>query len=276
LPVKFAIMKIGCIGCSSLLEYVLDERADRKDITVGVFSPGCKMDAEDVPPVAERVVAFKPDFVVLVSPNAAMPGPKTGRELLSKAGLPVLVVSDAPAKKVAPELEAGGFGYIIVEADSMIGARREFLDATEMALFNSDVIRVLAITGVYRLLYTEIDKIIDQLESGQKITMPKIMVDKETAANSGKFNNPYAKGKAMASYEMARRVADLSTQGCFILKERERYLPMVTAAHELMRMAAKLADEAREIEKATDSVTRTPHTSEGAILNKTKLLDKAV
>jgi methylenetetrahydromethanopterin dehydrogenase len=276
LAVKIAIMKIGCIGCSPLLEYILDERADRRDITVGVFSPGCKMDAEDVPPVAERVVAYKPGFVVLVSPNAAMPGPKTGRELLSKAGLPVLVISDAPAKKTVPELDAGGFGYIIVEADSMIGARREFLDATEMALFNSDVIRVLAVTGVYRLLYTEIDKIIDQLESGQKITMPKILVDKETATNNGKFNSPYAKGKAMASYEIARRVADLSTQGCFVLKERERYLPMVAAAHEMMRIAAKLADEAREVEKASDSTTRTPHTSEGAVLSKTRLLDKLV
>ena len=274
MAVKIAIMKIGCIGCSPLLEYVLDERADRNDITVGVFSPGCKMEAEDVPPVAERVVAFKPDLVILVSPNAAMPGPKTGREAIAKAGIPVLVVSDAPAKKIAPELDAGGFGYVIVEADSMIGARREFLDATEMALFNSDVIRVLAVSGVYRLLYTEIDKIIDQLEAGQKISMPKILVDKETAVNSGKFNNPYAKAKAIASYELSRRVADLSTQGCFVIKERERYLPVVAAAHEMMRAAAKLADEAREIEKTEDSVTRTPHTSEGAVLSKTKIFDK--
>lgn len=147
LTVRIAIMKLGCIGCSSLLEYILDERAERKDITVGVFSPGCKMDPEDVPQVVERVVLFRPDLVILISPNATMPGPKAGREALSKAGLPTIVISDAPAKKITQELGAGGFGYIIVEADSMIVARRDFLDATEMALFNSDIIRVLAITG---------------------------------------------------------------------------------------------------------------------------------
>ena len=275
LTVRIAIMKLGCIGCSSLLEYILDERAERKDITVGVFSPGCKMDPEDVPEVVERVVSFKPDLVILISPNATMPGPKAGREALSKAGLPTLVISDAPAKKITQELDAGGFGYLIVEADSMIGARRDFLDATEMALFNSDIIRVLAITGVYRLLHVEIDKIVDQTEAVQKMVLPRIIVDKETAANCGQFNNAYAKAKAMASFEIARRVADLSTQGSYVIKERERFLPIVAAAHEMMRAAAKLADEAREAEKSSDSVSRTPHNPEGATFSKTKLFDKA-
>jgi|GEM_PF-6142893 len=35
--VKTSIVKIGCIGCSPQLEYLLDERADRKDIDVRVF-----------------------------------------------------------------------------------------------------------------------------------------------------------------------------------------------------------------------------------------------
>jgi methylenetetrahydromethanopterin dehydrogenase len=46
---------------------------------------------------------------------------------------------------------------------------------------------------------------------------------------------------------------------------------MVAAGHELMRAAARLADEAREIEKAGDTVLRTPHSASGAVLRKTAL-----
>jgi len=49
---------------------------------------------------------------------------------------------------------------------------------------------------------------------------------------------------------------------------------VVSAAHEMMREAARLADEAREIDKAEDMVFRTPHNNEGAVLQKRKLLDK--
>ncbi|HEY9245601.1 MAG TPA: F420-dependent methylenetetrahydromethanopterin dehydrogenase [Candidatus Methanoperedens sp.] len=41
-----------------------------------------------------------------------------------------------------------------------------------------------------------------------------------------------------------------------------------------MRAAAKLADEAREMEKANDSVFRKPHAKDGRLLAKTKLLEK--
>jgi len=42
----------------------------------------------------------------------------------------------------------------------------------------------------------------------------------------------------------------------------------------MMRQAARLADEARELEKAGDVVLRTPHDSEGGVLEKRKLLEK--
>ena len=38
--------------------------------------------------------------------------------------------------------------------------------------------------------------------------------------------------------------------------------------------SAKLADEAREIEKANDSVLRRPHAKDGRLISKTKLLEK--
>ena len=83
-----------------------------------------------------------------------------------------------------------------------------------------------------------------------------------------------ALAKAMAAYETAKRVADLSVEGCFKVKEWERYTKIVAAAHEMARAAAKLAEEAREMEKGEDSVTRKPHYDDGTILSKKKLIEK--
>ncbi|MHA2407036.1 MAG: F420-dependent methylenetetrahydromethanopterin dehydrogenase, partial [Candidatus Ranarchaeia archaeon] len=83
-----------------------------------------------------------------------------------------------------------------------------------------------------------------------------------------------AHAKAMASYEIARRVGTLASQGTFKVKEKERYLPILTAAHEMLRFAAALADEAREIEKANDSVTRTTHFKDGSLHKKSGLFEK--
>lgn len=274
-PVKICILKMGCIGCLPLLEFILDERADREDIEVRVFSVGAKLAAEEYGvEVAEKGLKEDCDLYIIASPNAALPGPTKAREILREHGKPVIVISDAPAKRVKEDLDAKGFGYFIVLADAMIGARREFLDPVEMALFNADIIKVLTITGVFRLLYTEIDKVIEQLKKGEKPTLPKIVVDKEKAVEAARFKNPYAKVKAMAAHEICRRVADLTVEGCFKVKEREKYIPIVAAAHEMMRIAAKLADEARELEKANDTVVRMPHSAEGEILYKEKLLEK--
>jgi methylenetetrahydromethanopterin dehydrogenase len=220
------------------------------------------------------MLEFKPQIVIATSPNAALPGPKKAREIMKAAGVPVVVVSDNPAKKSVQELEQQGFGYIIVEADSMIGARREFLDPVEMVLFNLDVTRVLAITGALNLLTAEIDCVIESVKKGVQISPPKIVVDKEKAIKAASFLNPYSATKAMAAYETARRVADLSVEGCFTVKEWERYTQIVSAAHEMMRQAARLADDARETEKAQDAVSRTPHYDDGSLLKKRKLLDK--
>jgi methylenetetrahydromethanopterin dehydrogenase len=51
-------------------------------------------------------------------------------------------------------------------------------------------------------------------------------------------------------------------------------VPIVAAAHELLGEAAKLAKEAREIEKYSDSVLRMPHARKGELLKKTKLMEK--
>jgi len=272
--VKVGFLKLGCIGSALLLEFMLDERAEREDIDVRVVGAGAKLGAEQSEEVARRILEFKPQIVIITSPNATLPGPKKAREIIKAAGVPVVVVSDSPAKKAVQELEQQGFGYVIVEADSMIGARREFLDPAEMVLFNLDVARVLAITGALNLLTAEIDRAIESIKKGAEVPLPRIVVDKEKAVGAASFSNPYSATKAMAAYETARRVAELSVEGCFAVKEWERYTQIVSAAHEMMRQAARLADNARENEKAQDAVSRTPHYDDGSILKKRKLIEK--
>jgi methylenetetrahydromethanopterin dehydrogenase len=274
LAVKIGFGKLGNIGSAPLLEFLLDERAERKDIEVRVVSCGAKMTVEHGAEVGQRLSEFKPDFAVVTSPNAALPGPTKLREVLMSAKIPTIVISDSPAKKAVPDIEKSGGGYLIVEADSMIGARREFLDPAEMAIFNADLFKVLTISGVFNVLWQEIDKVVQSIQKGQVPTLPRIVINKEKAVEASGLNNPYAKAKAMAAHEIARRVADLTVEGCFVVKEWERYTQLVAAAHEMMREAARLAEDAREIDKAEDMVLRTPHHDDGVILSKRKLLEK--
>ncbi len=60
----------------------------------------------------------------------------------------------------------------------------------------------------------------------------------------------------------------LTVRTCFKEKDPAKIIQLVTVGHELMRTAAILADEAREIEKYQDSVMRTPHSSTGDIKHK--------
>ncbi|MGQ9679291.1 MAG: F420-dependent methylenetetrahydromethanopterin dehydrogenase [Candidatus Bathyarchaeia archaeon] len=272
--VKITFLKIGYIGTTPLIDALMDERASRKDLSVRVVSSGCKMDEEEAVDVSRIAATIEPDLYIIISPNAGLPGPTAARRILKETGKPMIVVSDEPSRKIVKTLEEEGVGYLIIYADPMIGARQDFLDPVEMALFNSDVIRVLAVTGVFRLIHTEIDKVIEQIARGDKPHLPRIMIDKETALSYSGINNPYAMGKAMASFEMAKRVASLSTEGCFKVEERERYIPLVAAAHELMRVASLMADEAREIEKYNDSVMRVVHYRSGHTKRKTRLMDK--
>jgi methylenetetrahydromethanopterin dehydrogenase len=269
--VKVGVFKMGAIGTALLVELLLDERADRENISVRVVTTGAKMQ-EDEASAAEKLKEFDPDLVIVTSPNAALPGPKAAREAFQ--GKPVIVISDAPAKKAKDEFEEKGYGYILVNADSMIGARREFLDPTEMALFNSDVIKVLAVTGAFRAVQKELDRVISEIEAGNTPELPKLVITAEKAVEYGGFSNPYARGKAMAAYTIAEKVADVNVKGCFMVKEAEKYIPLVASAHEMMRVAAKLADEAREMEKGLDALYRTPHSRDGTVLKKDKLLDK--
>jgi methylenetetrahydromethanopterin dehydrogenase len=230
------------------------------------------MGVEDVEEALPKIFEFNPDLLVLISPNTSLPGPAKVREKLSSSGLPGVVVTDAPGKRVKAELEKQGLGYIIITGDPLIGARKEFLDPTEMAIFNSNISKVLAITGVYRIVHQEIDKVIYALEAGQSPILPKLVIDVNTIRDNSVFNNPYARAKAMAAYGLAEKVAEINTQACFIEKESEKYIPLVACAHEIAQIAARLAEEAREIEKYNDTLTRKPHAKDGKPKTKTKLM----
>ncbi len=272
--VKVTFVKIGYIATTTLIDALLDERSGRKDLQMRVVSSSVSMEEEAAVDVARIAAGIPSDLYVVVSPNAAMPGPTKAREALHATGKPVIVVSDEPSRKTLKENPVEGVGYIVVMNDPMIGAKQSFLDPVEMALFNSDAIRVLAVTASFRIVQQEIDKVIEQIGKGEKPTLPQVVVEKENALAAAQITNPYAQGKAMAAFEAARRVANLSTEGTFKVEEPERYLPILAAAHELLRQAAKTADEAREMEKANDSAARLAHFSKGETRKKTKLGDK--
>ncbi len=271
--VKIAIIKSGNIGTSPVIDLLLDERADRPNIDVRTFGSGAKMNPEQVEDVVPKIDAFGPDFAIFISPNPGAPGPAKARELLSQKDVPAIIIGDAPGKGKKDEMDEQGLGYIIVMSDPMIGAKREWLDPTEMAIFNADILKVLAETGALRLVQKTIDGVIEQAESGS-IELPKLIVTAEKAVEAGEFANPYAKAKAIAAYEMAGAVANLDMKGCFMTKGFENFIPLVAAAHEMAASAAKLAQEAREIEKSNDTVLRTPHMKEGNLGRKTDLISK--
>lgn len=270
---RIGFLKLGCIATSPMIELLLDERAERKDMEVRVLTSGANMGRKQAEDVANSMLALKPDLVFVVSPNASTKGPTRARTILAEAGVPVIVVSDGP-KKLLEELGEKGMGGLIVEADSMIGARREFLDPVEMALFNAETIKVLAVTGVYNVVYETVDGMIEKLKAGEEPELPLLNITRKKALKAARFTNPYAEAKAAAAYEMAKRVAGLTTTACFKEKDWEVYTALCAAAHELMRQAAKMADEAREIEKYGDSVLRKPHYDDGSTLKKRKLIEK--
>ena len=280
---KLGVLKLGCIGAAPLLDLLLDERADREDLETRAWTSGAKLDPAACAGPTADCIAFKADLVLLVSPNAALPGPTEARNALLAAGIPTIAIGDAPSKKAFfKKNEEGkqvksvppGLGFLILPCDPMIGARREFLDPSEMALFNADVIKVLAAGGVLRAVQNELDRVIDAMKQGATPALPTLTVSAETALAAAEFANPYAAAKAYAALTIAEAVAGITTRGCFVEQDASKYVTLVAAGHEMMRAAALLADTAREMEKDNDSVLRTPHAGSGQPRRKTALGDK--
>lgn len=269
--VNITVVKTGFIGVTTLIEALLDERASREDISVRSITSGSKMNEVDAKEVEAISSSVNTDLYIVVSPNASLAAPKNLALHLGTIK-PTILISDSPASKIKDEI-ADKIGYIFVQADPLIGIRKEFLDPIEMANFNSDVLKVLSITGAFRALVDEIDKVIECIKNSQSVVLPHVIIDKYKAIEHSGLSNPYSKSKALASFEIARLVARLSAEGGYKEKDREKYLLVVSGSHELIRQAAKLADEAREMEKQNDSVHRSIHDNSGKTLTKKKFFD---
>ncbi|HOT05953.1 MAG: F420-dependent methylenetetrahydromethanopterin dehydrogenase [Methanosaeta sp. PtaB.Bin039] len=268
---KIGFIKLGNIASSLVVDLALDEIAERNDIEAKVLTFGPKMTKKEGEAAAE-LKAWGPQLVVITSPNAATPGPTAARAVFKD--LPCIAISDGPTKKEARDaMAAEGFGFIILPVDPIIGAKREFLDPAEMAIFNADALKVLGVCGGVRLVQEEIDRSMASVAAG-KPALPQILATPERCVERMGFANPYARAKATAALYIAQTVASLDSQACFKLKELEAIAIAAASGHEAMRCAAALADEAREIEKAGDSVSRRPHARSGEAMSKVRLLDK--
>ncbi|MFX0070567.1 MAG: F420-dependent methylenetetrahydromethanopterin dehydrogenase [Candidatus Hermodarchaeota archaeon] len=272
---KIGILKNGTIGSSLLLAFLLDERAEATKLNVYEVTSGAKMHPPEMcTETMKDLLKWEPELIIMSSPNAALKGPAAAREMAKEAGIPSIVISDAPAKKAVDEIKEKGMGYILVNCDSMIGARRPFLDPIEMSIFNADLLKVLAITGALQVIAEELNKVIMDMLEGKTPILPQIIIDAPIAVKAAKFSNPYAEAKAIAAFELAASVSKITGKACFVLKEREEYMPLLAAAHEMMRTATLMCDAAREIEKSNDTVIRRPHHAKQNILTKIKLNDK--
>jgi len=271
---KVGILKLGNIATSVLLEMLLDERADRLDIDVRTISSGAKLEEKSISDALSIFLKEDFDLSIITTPNASLKNPQKAIQKIKEKTSNVIIISDILKKDHREEFKEKGIGYLIVKSDAMIGARREFLDPTEMAIFNADLLKVLSIGGAFNVVYQKIDKVLSAIKTKKKIVLPQIIITSTLAIKFAGFSNPYAEAKARGALEIAQKVAALNTEGCFKINERLKYIAQVAAAHEMMRQAAKLADEAREMEKANNKVRRQPHSYNGDVQDKRLLKEK--
>lgn len=269
------VVKLGNIGSSPLLDLLFDERADRKNIDVRVFGSGAKMGEAQADEVAQFAKDYeKTQLFLVVSPNATLPGPTRVREILAKTGKPVIVITDAPGKKIQDSLPEN-VGYLIVTIDPMIGARREFLDPTEMAIFNGYLQVLLAETGALETIRQQVDTVLSKIETGNtNPQVPRMVIKPENSVDALKFSNPYALSKAIAAATLTKNISSVTTNACFAIKDRDMYLKLIESSHQTLVTAVGMAEEARNLQKASNNLYRTPHSKNGKMLSKTVFFDK--
>jgi len=70
--VKVGVAKLGNIASGVMVELLLDERADREDMQTFMATSGTKLQPEDVDRVVKNLIAYGPDFAIVVSPNGVL------------------------------------------------------------------------------------------------------------------------------------------------------------------------------------------------------------
>jgi len=272
--VKITFVKLGNITLTTLIDIMLDERASRKDIEVTVLSSSTKMKPEAAERLFPLIDQVETDLMVMISPNAKDKGPQAVIEKY-KDKFPVIVVSDTADKEMREKWKADGVGYVIVSFDPMIGAKLDFLDPTEMCLFNGYIIETFSSCGVFAYIVRLFDEVIDQLKSGEKPELPTRNLSPIGVTESYPFGNDYSRPKAFAALRILQDAGKLNVNGCWGEKDHNRALVKVAAAHEMVRQASIIADEVRELEKASGHLVRTPHNKEGEIYHKIHFFDNA-
>ncbi len=272
--VKITFVKIGNITLTTLIDIMLDERASRTDIDATVISSSTKMKPEAAERIFPLIDQVETDLMVMISPNANDKGPQSVIDRY-KEKYPLIVVSDGGDKEARAKWKEEGVGYIIVPFDPMIGAKRDYLDATEMCLFNGYIINTFSACGVFAYINDLLDGVIEQLKAGEKPTLPTRNMSAIGVSTWYPFSSEYSRPKALAALTMLQNSANLNVNGCFVEKDRERALIKVAGAHEMVRQAGLLADEVREMEKATNHLIRMPHGKDGKLLHKVHFFDEA-
>ncbi|MHA1829753.1 MAG: F420-dependent methylenetetrahydromethanopterin dehydrogenase [Candidatus Heimdallarchaeaceae archaeon] len=272
--VKITFVKIGNITLTTLIDIMLDERASRKDIEATVISSSTKMKPDAAERIFPLIDQVETDLMVMISPNANDEGPQSVINRY-KDKYPLIVVSDGGDKETRQKWKEEGVGYIIVPFDPMIGAKRDFLDTTEMCLFNGYIITAFSACGVFNYITALLDEVIEQIKEGKELKLPTRNLSSIGVVTSVHFSNEYSRPKALAVLHMLQEAAKINVSGCFIEKDRERALVKVAGAHELVRRAGLLADELRELEKSSNHLIRTPHDKDGKLLHKIHFFDEA-
>ncbi|WP_457615096.1 F420-dependent methylenetetrahydromethanopterin dehydrogenase [Methanopyrus sp.] len=272
---KAIFIKCGNLGTSMMMNMLLDERADRENVEFRVVGTPVKMD----PKCVEAAVETALDVTSSRTSQCT-----TARIRRTRVPLKLGRYWRTPStpQLSSATLRASGTGWkskdsviILVKPDAMLGARRKFLDPIEMVVYNADLVKVLATTGVFRTVEEAFDELIEKAKEGKIFegNPPRLVIDKNMLLEREEFENPYVMVKAIAALEIAENVTDVSAEECFIEQDKERYIPIVASAYEMVRKAAELADEARELEKSADAVLRTPHVPDGKVLSERKLME---
>ena len=270
--IRVGVAKTGNISTSIVFEHLLDERAEREDLEIRVFSSGPKLREKDCEEILKYVIEYNPDLIVYITPNASLKHVLKCIEKYLK-GKNSIVISDKPAKKAIEKFNEYDLGYIIVEGDAMIGARREFLDPIEMAIYNASMLKIFSVIGVLRIVLEEIDKVIDSLKKGEKY-LPKIVINSETLLERNYVENPYAKALTYSIYETLIRMGEINVNACFVEKDWKKYTYKVASTHLLVEKLEEIAEEIRRIDIFNDNVLRTPHYKDGRLLFKKRLIEK--
>ena len=144
-----------------------------------------------------------------------------------------------------------------------------------MCLYNGYIITAFSACGVFAYITALLDDVIRQLKEGKKPELPTRNMSSIGIVTSVNFSNEYSRPKALAVLNILTEAGELNVNGCFIEKDKEKSLIKVAGAHEMVRQAAILADEVRELEKTSNHLIKTPHGKEGELLHKIHFFDEA-